>query len=77
MADWIDFTEHYELPDVEELDGEALKALLEEMRGRIAQLDEQEPEDMDSEEYQLWGDAHEMLEDMAETIEDRLEELGC
>ena len=39
-------------------------------------LDEQEPEDMDSEEYESWGDRHEALEDLADEILDRLDELG-
>lgn len=30
---------------------------------------------MNSEEYETWGDAHEELEDLADEITDRLEEL--
>ena len=37
--------------------------------------DEEEPEDMESEAYQAWGDRHEVLEDLADDIVDRLEEL--
>ena len=36
-------------------------------------LDEEEPEDMDSEAYDDWGDRHEELEDLADEITDRLE----
>lgn len=30
---------------------------------------------MESEEYEAWGDRHEALEDLADDIQDRLEEL--
>ena len=36
-------------------------------------MDEEEPEDMDSEAYDDWGDRHEALEDLADEITDRLE----
>ena len=44
-------------------------------RQRIARLDQEEPEDMDSEAYDAWGDRHEALEDLADDILDRLDEL--
>ena len=43
--------------------------------GWIDRLDEEEPEDMESEAYEAWGDRHEALEDLADDIQDRLEEL--
>ena len=45
------------------------------MRERIADLDEREPADMNSEEYEAWGDCHEELEDLADEIVERLEEM--
>lgn len=59
--------------------GEERQTLLEELdevRREIAALDLEEPEDMDSEEYEAWGDRHEELEDRADDLLDRLEELG-
>ena len=46
---------------------------LETVQEQIARLDEEEPEDMDSEAYDDWGDRHEELEDLADEITDRLE----
>ena len=46
------------------------------MRREIAELDLEEPEDMDSEEYEAWGDRHEELEDRADDLLEALEELG-
>ena len=59
--------------------GEERQALLEELeqvRQEIAALDLEEPADMDSEAYEVWGDRHEALEDQADDLMDRLEELG-
>ena len=56
------------------MDREELAACLKEVRERIADLDEREPADMESEEYDAWGDLHEELEDLADEIMDRLEE---
>ena len=61
-------------PDGEER--QALQSELDEVRRQIAELDLEEPEDMDSEEYEAWGDRHEELEDRADDLLDRLEELG-
>ena len=63
------------LPDPARMDREALLACLRETREQLDWLDDREPEDMDSEAYQLWGDRHEELEDLADEIMDRLEEL--
>ena len=49
---------------------------LERERQEIAALDLEEPADMDSEAYKVWGDRHEELEDQADDLMDRLEELG-
>ena len=52
---------------------EELKAYLAQVRDELARLDEKEPQDMDSEEYEVWGDKHEELEDLADEIWDRLD----
>jgi len=54
---------------------EELLAYRETVRARIAQLDQEEPEDMSSEAYEAWGDRHEELEDLADEIADRLDRL--
>lgn len=45
------------------------------LRTLVAQLDETEPADMESEEYNDWGEQHETLEDLIDDILDRLEDL--
>ena len=72
MADYFSFPA--ELPDLSRMDRPALAAALEDVRARITQLDLQEPEDMESEEYELWGQRHEELEDLADDLLDLLED---
>ena len=64
---------HFE-DDFAALSREELRSRLEAVRLRIAELDAQEPEDMESEEYEVWGDRHEELEDMADELMERLDE---
>ena len=73
MADFLEFDGGF-APDIDTMDREALKDCLREVRERIADLDEREPADMNSEEYEAWGERHEELEDLADEIMDRLEE---
>lgn len=75
MAEIIDFFGYQEAPDLEGMNRAELKEYLQQVREQIAQLDEEEPADMNSEAYEIWGDAHEDLEDLADEIADRLEEL--
>jgi hypothetical protein len=75
MAGVIAFGDYREEPDVDSMNREELLCYLETVRSRIAQLDAREPEDMDSEEYGDWSDAHEELEDLADDAQDRLDEL--
>lgn len=75
MAEIIDFSEYQEEPELESMNRQELEEYLRQVRERIAQLDEEEPADMNSEAYETWGDAHEDLEDLADEIVDRLEEL--
>ena len=51
-----------------------LLARLDELRTMVEELDGQEPEDMASEEYELWGQAHEELEDQIDDILELLDE---
>ena len=39
-------------------------------------MDGSEPEDMDSEKFEQWADAHESLEDLLSEAEDRIDELS-
>lgn len=75
MADFLEFDGGF-APDIETMDREELEACLKEVQERIADLDEREPADMNSEEYETWGDRHEELEDLADEITDRLEEMA-
>lgn len=75
MTEIIDFSEYQEEPELESMNRQELEEYLRQVRERIAQLDEEEPADMNSEAYETWGDAHEDLEDLADEIVDRLEEL--
>ena len=61
--------------DLEEMDRAQLLSCLEAVRTQIAQLDEEEPADMESEAYDNWGDRHEELEDLADEIMEHLEAL--
>lgn len=65
------------IPDEDELyqmNSDKLIALLENLNMQIDKLNEEEPEDMMSEEYELWGDKHEKLEDLIEIISEILEQ---
>ena len=73
MAEFLEFDGGF-APDIEAMDREELQACLQEVRERIADLDEREPADMNSEEYEAWGERHEELEDLADEIMDRLED---
>ena len=44
-------------------------------QGRLRDMDDDEPEDMDSEAFEQWADAHESLEDLLSEVEDRIDEL--
>lgn len=76
MADMIEFNRYGQQSGLSAMDRDALTACLRSVQAQISQLDEQEPEDMDSEEYEAWGDSHEELEDLADEIQDLLDEVG-
>ena len=75
MAEIMDFADFQEEPELENMNREQMEEYLRQVRAQIAQLDEEEPADMNSEAYETWGDAHEELEDLVDEITDRLEEL--
>jgi len=74
MADIIRFDQCPQEPDLDAMDREELLDCLQTVRAQIEALDQQEPEDMDSEAYEVWGSRHEELEDLADEIRDRLDE---
>lgn len=73
MGQIIPFDGTSGLWDLDGLSRDGLRARLAQVRKELARLDEQEPEDVEDEGYQAWGDAHEALEDLADEIMDRLE----
>lgn len=74
MADFFDFAQYANRQDIYGMSLTELKNCLRQTREHIDELDELEPEDIDSEEYELWADAHEQLEDLADEIQDLLDE---
>lgn len=64
-----------EYPDLDSMNLEQLQACREETEQRIKALNAQEPADMESEAYEAWGDAHELLEDLLDDIQDCLDAL--
>ena len=54
-------------------DGQSLQDRLDEPRDRLADLELEEPEDMFSEEYFAWEEAHEHLEERISELEDQIE----
>ncbi|MBS6215313.1 MAG: hypothetical protein KH704_00095 [Clostridiales bacterium] len=75
MSDIIDITA-FRSPAAPEEDGrQALLARLTQVKEQIARLDLEEPEDMASEAYEIWGGRREALEDLADDLMDRLDEL--
>ena len=54
-------------------DGQSLQDRLDELRDRLADLELEEPEDMFSEEYFAWEEAHEHLEERISELEDQIE----
>lgn len=64
-----------ELPDLDEMTIDELKAYRVTIEEKIEQLDAKEPDDKESEEYEEWADEHEELEDILDEVIDRLDEL--
>ena len=64
-----------DLPDIDEMTLDELKAYRNTLEEKIEALDAKEPDDEESEEYEEWADEHEELEDLLDEVIDRLEEL--
>ena len=62
--------------DLDTMDREELREALARVKALIEELDAQEPRNMESEEYEEWGERHEELEDLADEIMDLLEDLA-
>jgi len=75
MADIMDFSGYGQEAALEGMSREELLDYLRTVRLWIHRLDEEEPEDMESEAYETWGDRHEALEDLADEIQDLLDEM--
>lgn len=73
MAQIIPFPADAEEPELEALSREALLALAQELREKLAELDAREPEDMMSKAYERWGEHHEALEDELDDLLDLLD----
>ena len=76
MAEIIAFDRFGQDPNLSDLGREQLLDCLQTVRLELARLDEREPEDMESEEFALWGRRHETLEDQADEIQDLLDGMG-
>ena len=75
MGDTLDFPAFPGQPALDGMDRAQLLSCLERIQLMLEHLDELEPEDMDSDAYEVWGERHEALEDMADELQDRLDEL--
>lgn len=75
MTGIIDFNEFAQEPDPDAMSRDELLEYLKFIRAKIRQLDEREPKNMNSEEFDDWGDRHEELEDLADEIQDLLDEM--
>ena len=73
MAEFFSLLPLPEEADLAQMDRPALLEQLAALRAQIAQLDEREPEDMESEAYELWGDQHEALENLADAVLEQLD----
>lgn len=62
--------------DPENMNENELHSYLISLRARIAELDESEPSDMNSDAYEEWGQRHEELEDLVDDVLDCLDNLG-
>lgn len=75
MGDIIEFGNFWDRLELEHMGREELLDCMEKLRAELERLDQQEPEDMDSEAYEDWGDRHEELEDLVDEVMDILDEL--
>ena len=62
MGDTLDFPAFPGQPELDGMDRAQLLSCLERIQLMLEHLDELEPEDMDSDAYEVWGERHEALE---------------
>ena len=62
--------------ELDSLSLEGLEDYREELEARLCDMGDGEPEDMDSEAFEQWADAHESLENLLSEVEDRIDELS-
>lgn len=60
---------------LDEMSREELQAYLVRLQNRLAALDEKEPRNMNGEDYDIWADEHEALEDTIDEVLDFLDEV--
>lgn len=70
----LPFPAAMEEPDVEEMTVEELKDYFAHLETLLEALDQQEPEDEESEAYDDWADEHEDLEDRMDEVRELLED---
>ena len=75
MGKILNIGDYMQEPDLQTMDQAELTAYLEQLREQIAALDAREPENMGSEAYEEWGEAHEDLEDLVDEVLDLLDDL--
>lgn len=63
-------------PELDNMTLEQLCAYQAALLQKLADLDVREPQNMNSEAYEAWGDAHEELEDLLDEIQDRLDDIA-
>ena len=63
-------------PALDNMTPEQLRAYQAALLEKLADLDAREPQNMNSEAYEAWGDAHEELEDLLDEIQDRLDDIA-
>ena len=68
MGDTLDFPAFPGQPELDGMDRAQLLSCLERIQLMLEHLDELEPEDMDSDAYEVWGERHEALEDLADEL---------
>jgi DNA repair exonuclease SbcCD ATPase subunit len=62
--------------DIEDMTLPELEDYLAELESQLSTMDDDEPEDDSSDEYEAWAEAHEDLEDLIDDVNDRIEELS-
>ena len=60
--------------DLEAMDEEQLKAYRKEILAQIQELEDEDPETLTSDDFEIWANKHEDLEDILDDIQDLLDE---